>query len=87
VKDENADAPGLDLVDVEKSSHLTSAVRAPPSGERVSRPTSQDERTPRHVRCDNVCSQIVKMASKVTFSSSPSLTFNSPIAPRSNHHQ
>ncbi|KAF1355987.1 hypothetical protein EJ07DRAFT_130430 [Lizonia empirigonia] len=48
VEDENTNTPGLDLVDVEKISQPASAVRAPPSGERASRPASQDERTPRH---------------------------------------
>lgn len=67
VEDENTNTPGLDLVDVEKISQPASAVRAPPSGERASRPVSQDERTPRHVRCDQICDQIVKTASKVTF--------------------
>lgn len=84
VEDENTNTPGLDLVDVEKISQPASAVRAPPSGERASRPVSQDERTPRHVRCDQICDQIVKTASKVTFFSSPSSTFDSSTATYSN---
>ena len=77
LEDENADTPGLDLVGADKSSHSSSAAKAPTSEERASRPMSQDEHTPHHVRCDNICVQIVKMASKVTFSSSPSISFNS----------
>ncbi|XPS79969.1 hypothetical protein M3J09_011934 [Ascochyta lentis] len=41
---------GLDLVDVEKTSHPASASKASPSEERASRPASQDERTPRHTK-------------------------------------
>jgi hypothetical protein len=69
VGDENTEAAGLDLVGVEKPTRPT-----PRSEERTSRPTSQDERTPSHVRCDLMVSSICKMASKVTFSSSPSLS-------------
>lgn len=87
VEDENTDTPGLDLVGVEKATQPASATRPLPSEERASRPASQDERTPRHVRCDNICDQIVKMASKVTFSSSPSFLFDSPIATYSNAKQ
>jgi hypothetical protein len=84
LENENTDTPGLDLVNVEKPSHPTSAAREPPSEERASRPTSQDERTPHHVRCDELCDQIVQMASKVTFSSNSSLSFNSLITKHSN---
>jgi hypothetical protein len=83
VEDENTDTSGLDLVGVEKSS----AARAPPSEERASRLTGSDERTPRHVRCDYICDQISKMASKVTFSSSPSLLFDLSAATHSNTQQ
>ncbi|KAJ4350918.1 hypothetical protein N0V95_004312 [Ascochyta clinopodiicola] len=76
VENEATGTPGLDLVHVEKTSHPASATKAPPSEERASRPAGQDERTPRHVRCDNICDHILKMASKVTFSSSPSFSFD-----------
>ncbi|CAO2657929.1 Nn.00g071890.m01.CDS01 [Neocucurbitaria sp. VM-36] len=66
---ENADASGIDLVSVEKRSRPSSATKAPFSEERASRPAGQDTRTPRHVRCDNIADQIIKMASKVNFSS------------------
>ncbi|KAF2033165.1 hypothetical protein EK21DRAFT_59196 [Setomelanomma holmii] len=49
VEDENGDASGIDLVEVEKSTRPTSASRIPGSRERVSRPASQDDRTPRHL--------------------------------------
>lgn len=79
LEDENADATGIDLVDVEKPSRPKSATKAPHSEERASRPASQDIRTPRHVRCDRLADQIIKMANKVTFSSSPSLLADSPV--------
>lgn len=78
LEDENADASGIDLVDVEKPSRLTSVTKAPHSDERMPRAASQDIRTPRHVRCDSIADQIIKMASKVTFSSSPSFVLDSP---------
>jgi hypothetical protein len=34
----------------------------------------QDSRIPRQVRCDNIADQLVKLASKVTISSSPSVS-------------
>lgn len=83
----NTDTPRLDLVDVEEPSRPSSAAKALPSEEQVSGPSSQDGRTPRHVRCDNICDQIAKMASKVTFSSSPSLFLDSPTATYSNVQQ
>lgn len=67
VDNENEEASGLDLVGVEKPKRPT-----PRSEERVGRSASQDEQTPRHVRCDMLVSSICKMASKVDFSSSPS---------------
>ncbi|KAJ4366314.1 hypothetical protein N0V83_007950 [Neocucurbitaria cava] len=78
--EENADAAGIDLVGVEKRNRPESATKAPNSEERASRPTSQDNRTPRHVRCDNLADQIIKMASKVTFSSPPSFLLGLPSA-------
>jgi hypothetical protein len=87
VEDENTDTPGLDLVDADKSGHASPAAKAPASEERASRPASQDERTPRHVRCDDICDQIVIMASKVTFPSSSSSTVNSSITKFSNTQQ
>ncbi|KAF2627687.1 hypothetical protein BU25DRAFT_421667 [Macroventuria anomochaeta] len=87
LEDGNTDTPGLDLADAKKFSHPSSAAKAPSSEERPSRPLSQDERTPRHVRCDSICDQIIKMASKVTFSSSPSLYFDLSTATYSNTQQ
>jgi hypothetical protein len=85
LESETADASGIELVDVETPSCPPSAAKAPQSTERASRLTSQDERTPRHVRCDNIADRIVKMASNATFSSSPSLLFDSPTAQYSNN--
>lgn len=87
VEDENIETPALQLVDTDSTSGPTSAARAPPSESRTSRPESQDERTPRHVRCDKICDQIVKMASKVDFSLSPYFSFDSSVATNSNHQQ
>jgi hypothetical protein len=88
VEDENADASGLDLVGAEKASRPTSASKGPGQEERVSRSTSQDDRTPRHVRCDKIADRIVKMASKVTFSSSPTPLYCSSIgSPSDTKHQ
>lgn len=84
LEDENTNTPGLDLVDADASAHKTSPTKPPASEERASRPTSHDERTPRHVRCDKICDQIVKMASKVTFSSTQSFPFNSTMTTSSN---
>jgi hypothetical protein len=86
LEDENADASGINLVDVEKSGNPAPAVKAPHSAERTSRPLSRDDRTPRHVRCDNIADQIIKMANKVTFSSSPSLLLDSPTVQHSNRN-
>jgi hypothetical protein len=47
VDEENADASGIDLVGVKKTSRPTSAAKPPQSENRASRPTSQDR--PRHV--------------------------------------
>lgn len=80
MEDENAEASGIDLVGVEKPTRSASQ-----SEERMSRPTCQDNRTPRHVRCDSIADQIVRLASKVTFSSSPS-TLDSPTASDSDDH-
>ncbi|KAF2127969.1 hypothetical protein P153DRAFT_386946 [Dothidotthia symphoricarpi CBS 119687] len=85
LEDENADASGIDLVGVNESSRPTSATKAPPSSDRASRSSNQDNRTPRHVRCDSLADQIIAMASKVTFSSSPSLSPDSPTARYSNN--
>lgn len=65
VDGENADASGIDSVDVEKTSRPTSAAKPPRSEERASRPTSQDR--PRHVRYD-----IFPSASTPSSISSPS---------------
>ncbi|KAF2820567.1 hypothetical protein CC86DRAFT_374262 [Ophiobolus disseminans] len=80
--DENADAAGIDVVDVDTK---TSPSKAPQSEERIPRSATKDDRTPRHVRCDNIADQIIKMASKATFSSSPSSLLTSPTATRSNN--
>jgi hypothetical protein len=91
-----ADASGIDLVDVsgmdamdaEKSSVPASPSKAPRSGERITRSATKDDRAPRHVRCDKLAGQIIKMASKVTFSSSSSSqNFDSPTTTKSNTHQ
>jgi hypothetical protein len=84
VEDENTDTPGLDLVDAEKPGRASPAAKAPASEERASRPASRDERTPRHVRCDDICDQITIMASNVTFPSASYFTYNSSIATISN---
>lgn len=87
MEDENTDAPELKPINTDSTNGPTSALRAPPSEARMSRPESQDERTPRHVRCDNICNQIVRMASKVDFSLSPYFFSDSPIATNSNNQQ
>ncbi|KAF1926233.1 uncharacterized protein M421DRAFT_422911 [Didymella exigua CBS 183.55] len=87
VEVENTDTPGLDLVDAETSGHSSPAAKAAASQDRASRPITQDERTPRHVRCNDICDQIAIMASKVIFPSSPSSTFNSSTITISDHHQ
>jgi hypothetical protein len=83
LESENADISGVDLVcvdSVEKPSQPISAAKRPRSEERASRPASQDKRTPRHVRCDNLADQIMKMASKTTLSSpTSSLHYDSPL--------
>ncbi|KAJ4292672.1 hypothetical protein N0V90_009335 [Kalmusia sp. IMI 367209] len=76
MEDENTEVSGLDLIGVEKSTRPT-----PRSEERSSRPTSQDERTPRHVRCDNIVDQIFKLASAVTFSSPSTLDSTTALDP------
>lgn len=88
-EDENKNTSGIYLVDDDKPSRPTSTVKAPRSAERISRSATKDDRTPRHVRCDSVADRIIKMASKVTFSSSPSMLLqDSPTAARSNsYHQ
>jgi hypothetical protein len=83
-EDENVDASGLDLVDANKSSAPTSASKVLRSGERTAVSTPHEERTPRHVRCDNIADQIIKMASKDTLSSSPYPPPDSPTATKSN---
>ena len=84
VEDENIDTPGLDLVDAEKPGRASPAAKAPAAEERASRPASQDERTPRHVRCNDICDQIANMASNGFFPSSSYLTLNSSTATISN---
>ncbi|KAF2868754.1 Afadin and alpha-actinin-binding-domain-containing protein [Massariosphaeria phaeospora] len=82
--DENKESSEIDLVGAGERTHPTSLAKAlPQPEERVSRPVGQDGRTPRQVRCDDIADQITRMASKVTFSSSPS-TLDSPTAPYSN---
>jgi hypothetical protein len=84
VDDENTDTPGLDLVDAEKPNRASPTAKAPAFEERASRPASQDEQTPRHVRCNDICGQIAIMASNVTFPSSSFLTLNSSTTTFSN---
>jgi hypothetical protein len=83
VEDENTGFSGVDLVcvdSVEKPSRPTSAAKPPRSEERTSRPASQDNRTPRHVRCEQLADQIKKMASKPTLSPpTSSLLYDSPL--------
>jgi hypothetical protein len=84
-EDENTNGSGVDVVNADTSSQPTPVSKAPRSEERAARSPSQAERTPRHVRCDEMCDQIIKMASKVTFSSSPSLSFDLATIPYSNY--
>ncbi|KAJ4358241.1 uncharacterized protein N0V89_002821 [Didymosphaeria variabile] len=69
VEDENTEASELNLVGVEKPTRPTSR-----SDERTSRSISKDERPPRSVRCDLIVDKLCKLASKDTFSSSPSFS-------------
>ncbi|KAJ4336003.1 hypothetical protein N0V87_005724 [Didymella glomerata] len=84
VDDENTDTPGLDFVDAEKPNRASPTAKAPAFEERALRPASQDEQTPRHVRCNDICDQIAIMASNVTFPSSSFLTLNSSTTTFSN---
>lgn len=84
IEDENTDTPGLDLVDAEKHGHASPAAKAPASEERASRPASQDERTPRYVRCNDICDQIAITASRITLPPSFSSAVNSSTATTSN---
>jgi hypothetical protein len=58
---------------------FTKPVRPPSSSkthtadERASRSSDRDSRIPRNVRCDKIADQVIRLASKVTFSSSPSM--------------
>jgi hypothetical protein len=80
LEDENAEISVVDLVCDEKPSRPTSAAKPPRSEERASRPTSQENRTPRHVRCDNLADKIMKMASNPILSSpTSSFHYNSPL--------
>jgi hypothetical protein len=90
LEDENADASGIDLVgvDVDDSVLSPTASKALRSAERGPRTRNQGDRTPRHVRCDKIADQIMKMASKVNISPSPSLPYTSPRAAKANtNHQ
>ncbi|KAF2470911.1 uncharacterized protein BDR25DRAFT_314091 [Lindgomyces ingoldianus] len=73
--DENANASEVDLVGATKPAGITSSSKPSRSegAPRTSRPTCQDTRIPRQVRCDNIADQIMHMASKVTISSPPSI--------------
>lgn len=81
---ENIGKPKIDLVNMEETDHTSSAAKATASEERTSRPTSQDGRTPRHVRCDRICDQITHLAGKVTFPTSPLSIFHPSVAVDSN---
>jgi hypothetical protein len=71
--DEKTNGAVVEAVDEEMSDQPTPVPKASDSEERGGRLPSLEERTPRHVRCDEICDQIIKLASKVTFSSpSPS---------------
>jgi hypothetical protein len=85
LEDENADVSGTDLVN--NSVLSPTASKALRSADRGPRATNQDDRTPRHVRCDKIADQIMKMASKVNFSSSPSVVYNSPTPAKSNNNR
>jgi hypothetical protein len=88
LEDENTDASGLDLIDANKHSAEESASKVLRSGGRASRSTAPEDRTPRHVRCDIIADQIIKLASKDTLSSSPYPPLDSPTAIKSNNkHQ
>lgn len=80
-ENENTTAPGPDADHADEPNDQASATK-PAHENRTARASSQDERTPRHVRCDKLCDRITFMASKVTFSSSPS----SPLTPSTASH-
>lgn len=85
VDGENAEMSGIHVVDADaeadKSTCLSPISRT--QQERISRSPTKDDRVSRHVRYNNPGNQIVKLASKVPFSSS-SLHLNSPAVTSSN---
>jgi len=85
--DENTNTSRLDLVDAEESGHISSPAKAKAPEEHISRPTSRDDRTPRHVRCNRICDRIVQMASNVTFLSFQSFPSKSSTTTNSNTQQ
>jgi hypothetical protein len=85
-ENENTTAPGPDADDADEPNNQASATKRAHE-DRTARAASQDERTPRHVRCDKLCDRINVIASKVTFSSSPSSPLTSSTASHSNIQQ
>jgi hypothetical protein len=85
-ENENTAAPGPDADDADEPNNQASATKRAHE-DRTARAASQDERTPRHVRCDKLCDRINVIASKVTFPSSPSSPLTSSTASHSNIQQ
>jgi hypothetical protein len=85
-ENENTAAPGPDADDADEPNNQASATKRAHE-HRTARAASQDERTPRHVRCDKLCDRINVIASKVTFPSSPSSPLTSSTASHSNIQQ
>lgn len=79
-------APGPDADDADEPNDQASATNAAHE-DQTARAVDQDERTPRHVRCDKLCDRINVIASKVTFSSSPLSPLTSSTASHSNIQQ
>jgi hypothetical protein len=82
MEDENVDASGLDLVDVDASVLSPLASKALRSADRGSRSTVQEDRTPRHVRCDKFADQIMEMAGNVAESNTKQQTRKRHSSPR-----
>ena len=85
-EDENTNGPGTEAVDGETSSDPTPVAQGSGPSERATRSPSREERTPRHVRCDELCDQIVKMAGKVRFSSPPFFSLDTATSAYSNDY-
>ncbi|KAF2736498.1 hypothetical protein EJ04DRAFT_489699 [Polyplosphaeria fusca] len=72
IADENADASDLGVVSVSKAGRQTPSRTAPEGISRVSRSATVDDHNSHHVRCNKLADRVIKLASKVTLSSSPS---------------